>query len=126
MPQYQPGKENATRVELRCPDPACNPYLAFAVMLAAGMKGVEGKYSIPEPVEEDIYEMDEKELKRHKIGSLPSSLPEAIELAEKSSLVREVLGDHLFTNLIANKRMEWDRYRVHVSQYEIDTFLPVL
>jgi len=126
VPMYQPGKENATRVELRCPDPACNPYLAFAVMLAAGMKGVEGKYPIPEPVEEDIYEMDEKELKRHKIGSLPSSLPEAIELAEKSPLVRGVLGDHLFTNLIANKKMEWDRYRMHVSQYEIDTFLPVL
>ena len=95
-------------------------------MLAAGLKGVEGKYSLPEPIEDDIFEMDDKELKRRKIGSLPGSLIEAVELAEKSPLVREVLGDHLFNNLIANKKMEWDRYRMHVSQHEIDNFLPIL
>jgi glutamine synthetase len=90
------------------------------------MKGVEGKYSLPEPIEDDIFEMDDKELKRRKIGALPGSLIEAIDLAEKSPLVREVLGDHLLDNLIANKKVEWDRYRMHVSRYETENFLPIL
>lgn len=126
VPMYQPGKEKATRIELRSPDPACNPYLAFSVMLAAGLKGIEKKYSIPEPVEEDIFHMSEVERKKRGIGSLPASLEEAINLAEKSELVQDTLGEHIFNSLIANKRVEWDRYRVHVSQYELDEYLPVL
>ena len=126
VPMYKPGKEKATRIELRCPDPACNPYLTFAVMLAAGLKGIEGKYKLPDPVEEDIFEMSEAERQRQGIESLPGSLDEAIVETEKSSLVKEALGDHVFTKFIENKKIEWDNYRVHVSQYEIDRYLPIL
>lgn len=126
IPMYKPGKEKATRAEFRCPDPACNPYLAFAVMLAAGLKGIDGKYVLPEPVEEDIFEMSETERAKHGIISLPGSLLEAIEETEKSELVREALGDHIFGKFIENKKIEWDRYRTHVSQYEITKYLPVL
>ena len=90
---YKPGKEAATRCEYRAPDPACNPYLAFAVMLAAGMKGVENNYPLPEPVEEDIYHMSEAERVRHGIAELPGSLHEAIQEAENSALIKETLGD---------------------------------
>jgi glutamine synthetase len=123
---YKPGKEKATRIELRCPDPACNPYLTFAVMLAAGLKGIEEKYKLPEPVEEDIFKMSEAERERRGIASLPGSLDEAIAETEKSALVKEALGDHVFSKFIENKKIEWDNYRVHVSQYELDRYLPIL
>jgi len=126
VPMYKPGKESATRIEFRSPDPACNPYLAFAVMLAAGWKGVEKKYELPDPVEEDIYEMDEKARAKAGIVSLPGSLYEALQLVEKSALVRETLGDHIFEKFIANKKLEWDRFRTHVSKFEIDRYLPML
>ena len=126
VPMYKPGKEKATRIELRCPDPACNPYLAFAVMLAAGLKGIEGKYKLPDPVEEDIFEMSEAERERRGIASLPGSLIEAVRETEKSALVKEALGDHVFSKFIENKKIEWDNYRVHVSQYELDRYLPIL
>jgi len=126
VPMYKPGKENATRMEFRSPDPACNPYLAFAVMLAAGLKGVEKKYPLPEPVEEDIYEMDEKARAAAGITSLPGSLHQAISLVEKSELVRETLGDHIFNKFVENKRVEWDRFRTHVSQFELERYLPIL
>jgi glutamine synthetase len=126
VPMYKPGKEAATRCELRCPDPACNPYLAFAVMLAAGMKGIDEGYELPAPVEEDIFEMTPAQLKRHKIKALPASLGEAVELTAKSSLVKECLGDHVFEKFIENKRIEWDQFRIHVSQWELDRYLPVL
>jgi glutamine synthetase len=126
VPMYKPGKEKATRIEFRSPDPACNPYLAFAVMLAAGMKGVEKKYPLPEPVEEDIFEMDEKAREVAGITSLPGSLYEALSLVSKSELVRTTLGDHIFQKFIENKKVEWDRFRIHVSQYEIDRYLPML
>jgi glutamine synthetase len=126
VPMYKPGKEQATRIEFRSPDPACNPYLAFAVMLGAGLKGIEEKYPLPEPVEEDIYEMDEAARERAGIASLPGNLFEAIQEVEKSELVRETLGDHIFNKFIANKKIEWDRYRIHVSQYEIEKYLPIL
>jgi glutamine synthetase len=126
VPMYKPGKEKATRIELRCPDPACNPYLTFAVMLAAGLKGIEGNYKLPEPVEEDIFEMSEAERERRGIASLPGSLDEAIVETEKSALVKEALGDHVFSKFIENKKIEWDNYRVHVSQYELDRYLPIL
>jgi glutamine synthetase len=126
VPMYKPGKEKATRIEYRSPDPACNPYLAFAVMLAAGMKGVEKNYVLPEPVEEDIYEMNEKAREKAGIVSLPGSLNQALNLVEKSKLVRETLGDHVFEKFLENKKLEWDRFRTHVSQYEIDRYLPML
>ncbi|HNT58122.1 MAG TPA: glutamine synthetase family protein, partial [Syntrophales bacterium] len=125
VPMYKPGKSQATRLEFRCPDPACNPYMAFAVMLAAGLKGIEEKYELPDPVEEDIFEMSEKERLAHGIESLPGSLGEAIMVTEKSDLVREALGDHIFEKFISNKKIEWDRYRTHVSNYELEKYLPV-
>lgn len=126
VPMYKPGKEKATRIEYRSPDPACNPYLAFAVMLAAGLKGVEKKYELPKPVEEDIFEMDEKARAKAGIVSLPGSLYEAIQAVSKSSLVKETLGDHIFEKFIENKKVEWDRFRIHISQFEIDSYLPLL
>ena len=126
VPMYKPGKELATRIEFRSPDPACNLYLAFAAMLAAGLKGVEENYQLPEPVEEDIYEMDEVAREREGITSLPGSLFEAIQELEQSELMRETLGDHIFNKLIANKKIEWDRFRTHVSAYEIENYLAIL
>jgi glutamine synthetase len=126
VPMYKPGKEKATRIEFRSPDPACNPYLAFAVMLAAGLKGVEKGYELPPPVEEDIFEMSEASRKKHGIDSLPGSLSEAIQLTEKSELVKEALGDHIFQKFIENKKIEWDQYRTHVSQFELKKYLPIL
>lgn len=126
VPMYKPGKEKATRIEFRSPDPACNPYLAFAVMLAAGLKGIEENYELPPPVEEDIFEMSDEERKRLGIDSLPGSLYEAIQSTERSELVRETLGDHIFQKFIQNKKIEWDQYRTHVSHYELEKYLPIL
>ena len=126
VPMYKPGKENATRIEFRSPDPSCNPYLAFAVMLGAGLKGIENKYELAAPVEEDIFEMNPAERKAHGITDLPGNLYIAILTTEKSELVREVLGDHVFDKFIENKRIEWDSYRTHVSQYELDKYLSTL
>jgi glutamine synthetase len=126
VPMYKPNKEKATRIELRSPDPACNPYLCFAVMLAAGLEGIEKKYELPPPVEEDIYEMPADERARRGITTLPDNLYAAIELARGSRIVREALGDHIFESFIANKRIEWDRYRTHVTDYELGQYLPVL
>lgn len=126
VPLYKPGKENATRAEYRSPDPACNPYLAFAVMLRAGLEGIKNKYPLPEAIEEDVYEMNEERRRELGIDALPGSLYEAIERAESSKLIRDTLGDHVFEKLIENKKIEWDRFRTHVSQYEVDTYLPIL
>jgi glutamine synthetase len=126
VPMYKPGKERATRIEFRSPDPACNPYLAFAVMLAAGLKGIEKKYVLPDPVEEDIFEMDEKARAKVGIISLPGSLYEATEAVSSSELVKETLGEHIFQKFLENKKVEWDRFRTHVSQYEIERYLPIL
>lgn len=126
VPEYQPGREKATRIEFRSPDPACNPYLAFSVMLAAGLKGIEKEYEVPDPVEENVYEMPEAERARRGIGTLPASLLEAILLTEKSELVREALGDHIFEDFIKNKKIEWDQYRTHVTDYELKRYLPIL
>jgi len=126
VPMYKPGKEQATRIEFRSPDATCNPYLAFAVMLAAGLKGIDEKYPLPDPVEEDIYEMDEAARNRAGIDSLPGNLFEAIHEVENSALVRETLGDHIFDKFVENKKIEWDAYRTHVSKYEIDKYLPIM
>ncbi len=126
VPMYKPGKEAATRCEYRAPDPACNPYLAFAVMLAAGLKGVEGKYPLPEPVELDIYHLSEAERQKLGIKELPGSLHEAITEVENSALVKEALGEHIFNKFLENKKIEWDGFRMHVSAYEIERYLPIL
>jgi len=126
VPEYRPGRENATRIEFRSPDPACNPYLAFSVMLAAGLAGIEQGLEPPAPVEENVYEMTEEERAIRGIGTLPASLLEAVQLTEKSDLVREALGDHVFGNFVANKKIEWDDYRIQVTEYELNKYLPVL
>jgi glutamine synthetase len=126
VPEYKPGKENATRIELRSPDPACNPYLTFAVMLAAGLEGIEKGYEPPAPVEENVYEMSEKERKDRGINTLPSSLWDAIQLTEKSELMRKALGDHVFDAFIKNKKIEWDQYRIQITDYELRKYLPTL
>ena len=119
VPEYKPGKETATRIEYRSPDPACNPYLAFAVMLAAGLEGIEKEYPLADPVEENVFQMTEAERKARGIDVLPGSLIEAIEVAEESDLLRRALGDHVFDSLIANKKIEWDAYRTQVTDYEL-------
>ena len=126
VPEYRPGKETSTRIELRSPDPACNPYLTFAVMLAAGLEGVENKYQPPSPVEENVYEMSEKERRAKGIDTLPRSLDEAIRLFEKSELMRNTLGDHVFNAFVDNKKIEWNKYCVQVTDWERERYLPVL
>jgi glutamine synthetase len=126
IPMYKPGKETSTRIEFRCPDPACNPYLAFSVMLAAGLEGIKNKYKLPEPIEENIFEMDVKRREEAGIETLPNNLYEAVKIMEGSKLVKETLGDHIFQKFIDNKKIEWDRYRTHVSKYELDSYLSVL
>jgi glutamine synthetase len=126
VPEYKPGKEVATRIEYRAPDASCNPYLAFSVMLAAGLAGIEHEYPLPEPTEENAFEMSEAERTRRGIDLLPGDLHEAIQAAEGSELVRECLGDHVFESLIKNKKIEWAAYRAHVSDFERQRYLPVL
>lgn len=111
IPMYKPNKENSTRIEFRSPDSACNPYLAYAVMLAAGLKGIEGDYKLVDDAAPE---------------SLPANLNEAIAVMEKSELVRETLGEHVFEYVLRNKRAEWQDYRRQVSAYELDRYLPVL
>jgi glutamine synthetase len=126
IPTYKPGKELATRVEYRSPDPACNPYFAFSVMLAAGLEGMEKGYPLRDPVERNVYEMTEEERKRYKIDSLPEDLYEAIKITEKSDLVKRALGDHVFHQFIENKRIEWERYRARVTDYELEQYFSIL
>ena len=126
VPMYKPGKEGATRVELRSPDPACNPYLSFACMLAAGLKGIEDNYTLAAPVEEDVYTMTTSQRRERGIDSLPGSLESALEAMENSTLIRETLGEHIFSKFIAHKRIEWDPYRTQVTAYELERYLPRL
>jgi len=126
VPQYKVGQERATRIEYRAPDPACNPYLVFAVMLAAGLRGIEREYELPPPVTENVFEMGAEERAARAIEILPGSLNEAIQAAEGSDLLREALGEHVFESLLANKRIEWDAYRRHITDYELKRYLPTL
>ncbi|MBI5946840.1 MAG: glutamine synthetase [Chloroflexi bacterium] len=126
IPEYTSGKESHTRIEYRSPDPACNPYLVFATMLAAGLDGIENERPLPPPVEENVFEMTEAERAARGIETLPGSLIEAIEEAEKCTLLRSALGDHVFESLIKNKRIEWERYRRHISDFELAEYLPIL
>jgi len=126
VPMYKPGKELATRAEYRCPDPACNPYLAFAVMLMAGLRGIEEKYPLPEPMEKNLYHLTDEERRDLGIESMPASLGEALMITEKSELVRETLGDHAFERFLWVKRQEWDDFRIQVTGYELEKYLPIL
>lgn len=126
VPFYYPGKEQSTRCELRCPDPACNPYLTFAVMLAAGLEGIEKGYELAEPMDKNLYHLTDEERKEAGIESLPLSLGEAISFAENSELVRNTLGEHVFKRFIQLKKWEWEDYRIQVTQYELEKFLSVL
>jgi glutamine synthetase len=126
VPIYKPGKENATRIELRNPDPSCNPYLAFAAMLAAGLDGIEKEMELPAEASNNIYEMTEAERLDAGIDSLPEDLYQAIQEFEKSSFVREALGDHVCDYLIRNKWAEWNEYKTLVTPYELSRYLPVL
>jgi glutamine synthetase len=119
-------REKTTRIEYRSPDPACNPYLCFSVMLAAGLDGIEKGYDIPEPVEENVYDMSVEERTKRGIKTLPANLSEAIQLTEKSEVVRKALGEHAFKAFIHNKKIEWDEYRIQVTEYELKKFLPIL
>jgi glutamine synthetase len=126
VPMYKPGKEKATRIEYRSPDPACNPYLAFSAMLAAGLEGIQKKYRLADPANDNIYHMSEEERNRSGIKSLPEDLFEAIKITENSRLVRDCLGEKVFEYFIRNKKMEWDEYKAQVTKYEIDKYLPIL
>jgi glutamine synthetase len=126
VPAFKKGRASSCRAEYRAPDPACNPYLAFSVMLAAGLAGIKNKYPLPEPVEEDIYRLPDEVKREYGIDALPDSLYSAIEVMEKSGVVREALGPELFAKYLANKREEWERYRIQVTDYEIREYLPNL
>ena len=126
VPAYKAGREASRRVEYRAPDPACNPYLAFSVMLAAGLEGIENEYPLPSPVESNVHEMSDEERDSLGIETLPGSLWEAIRVTEGSKLVREALGEHVFRSFIKNKKIEWDGYSSQVTDYEIKRYLPIL
>ncbi len=122
VPMYKPGKEQSMRVELRSPDPASNPYLAFSVMLAAGLEGIEKGYQLPEEASDNIYEMTDEERKEAGIYSLPEDLHDAILIAEESKLLKETLGEHIHEQFIRNKKAEWDEYKAQVSEYELNNY----
>jgi glutamine synthetase len=126
VPLYHPGKEQATRMELRCPDPACNPYLTFAALLQAGLEGIEKGYELPEPMEKNLYHLSPEERRRLGIEQLPETLGEAIELTAESELVLRTLGEHMFNRYVEIKRQEWEDYRVQVSTWELERYLPIL
>ena len=126
IPSYKAGRESSRRIEYRAPDPACNPYLAFSVMLSAGLEGIEKEYQLPQALEKSAHDMTSLELEKQGIESLPGNLWEAIQVTEQSSLVKEALGQDVFDNFIENKKIEWDRYSGQISQYELDRYLPTL
>jgi glutamine synthetase len=126
VPLYHPGKEKATRAELRCPDPAANIYLCFAALLHAGLEGIEKGYELPEPMERNLYHLSHEEREKLGIQSLPADLGEAIFEAENSELLYKALGEHVFSRLLELKRAEFEDYRVQVTPYEIQKYLPIL
>jgi glutamine synthetase len=126
VPPYQPGHEAATRMELRCPDPACNPYLTFAALLQAGLEGIEKGYELPEPMEKNLYHLAPEERRRLGIEQLPETLGAAVELSADSELVLRTLGEHTFNRYIEIKRREWDEYRVQVTPWELERYLQIL
>ncbi len=126
IPLYKPGAEQATRAEIRCPDPACNPYLTFATLLHAGLDGIEQGYELPEPMETNLYHLTPEQRRERGIVSLPETLGEAIDELAQSDLVRRALGPHIFDRYVELKRKEWDEYRVQLSEWEMERYLSVL
>jgi glutamine synthetase len=126
IPSFKPGREDSVRLEYRAPDPACNPYLAFAALLTAGLAGIRNEYDVPPPVEGNVFEMTDEQRKDKGIKTLPGSLFEAIKMAEDSDILRLALGDRVVDTLLTNKRIEWERYRSQVTDYEIKEYLPLL
>ena len=126
IPLYKPGSEQATRAEIRCPDPACNPYLTFAALLHAGLEGIEKGYELQAPMETNLYHLSADERKERGIEALPETLGEAVDALAASELMRKALGDHIFPRYIELKRREWDEYRVQLSQWEMDKYLSAL
>jgi glutamine synthetase len=126
IPLYKPGHEQATRAEIRCPDPACNPYLTFAVLLHAGLEGIERGYELPEPMETNLYHLTAEQRRERGIVSLPETLGEAIDELAQSELARKALGPHIFDRYVELKRKEWDEYRVQLTKWELDRYLAVL
>jgi glutamine synthetase len=126
VPVTKRGKEDSTRIEFRSPDPACNPYLAFSLMLAAGLKGIEEGYDLPPEATNNIFELTPEERAAEGIAALPQSLGDAIDAMEGSELVAEALGEHVFDYFIRNKRAEWDDYRAQVTPFELERYLGTL
>ena len=126
LPSYKPGREESRRIEYRAPDPACNPYLAFSVMLAAGLDGIDKEYELPDPAKADVFDLSEAERAERGIESLPSNLLEALRITEDSELVRNALGDSVFNSFVENKKIDWERYRSQVTDYELSQYLPTL
>ncbi|MFC1810248.1 glutamine synthetase family protein [Patescibacteria group bacterium] len=123
IPRYTPGREKATRIELRNPDPSCNPYLAFAVMLAAGLDGIENEMQAPEPVNEDIFTLNDDKAKELKIDNLPYNLWEATKELEKDDVIRAALGEHAFESIYAARKADWFNYKTYVTKWEYDKYL---
>jgi glutamine synthetase len=126
VPPIKVGKADSARIEFRAPDPSCNPYLAFSVVLAAGLRGVEEGYDVPPETLANLYQLTEEERLAEGISILPGSLAEALDEMERSELVAEALGEHVFEWFIRNKRAEWQDYKTQVSQFELDRYLPRL
>jgi len=126
IPLYKPGAEQATRAEIRCPDPACNPYLTFAALLHAGLEGIEQGYELPDPMETNLYHLTAEQRKERGIVSLPETLGEAVDALAGSELVRKALGPHIFDRYVELKRAEWDEYRVQLTEWELKKYLSVL
>ncbi len=126
VPRYSPGREQSTRVELRFPDPSANPYLAFAVMLRAVLDGIEKKLAPPAPVSDDVYEWTDEERTAKGVGVLPGSLQEAVEELDADVLLQEALGEHIYHAYRRAKLLEWDEYRIHVSEWERLRYLETL
>jgi len=126
IPLYKPGAEQATRAEIRCPDPACNPYLTFAALLHAGLEGIERGYELPAPMETNLYHLTPEQRRERGIVSLPETLGEAVDELAQSDVARKALGPHIFNRYIELKRKEWDEYRVQLSEWELKRYLSVL
>ena len=126
VPSAKPGKPGAARIEYRAPDPACNPYLAFSVILAAGLDGIENGRELPPEITGNLFDLTDEERAAERVGRLPGTLAEALDAMESSELVAAALGEHLFEWFLRNKRREWDRYQRHVSRFELREYLPIL
>jgi glutamine synthetase len=125
VPLYHPGKEQATRCEIRSPDPACNPYLCFAALLQAGLDGIEKGYELEEPMERNLYDLSHDDRETLGIEQLPETLGEAVDAMAESELVEKALGEHIFPRYVDLKREEWEDYRVQVTPWEIERYLAV-